>query len=248
MPANEMPADIRAQIQYPIQLMHTQFDDLYIIYQMRDTMTFFNMEDMWDDGDEVLGPILDSGLAIRFSIEPFYVVVDTADGLLPPATPRNQFALSMVFTSQDALNLRAIPMVYQDGDDYGRIVSLQVPKGHYFLGPEQADSAIDQNPEIARQIAWWNRRGLEVIHGHTTTLVVDGEVIYVEPIFLRSQQNPVTQLKAVAVVFRGVARMAPTLEEALRQAVDAHREKGASPRHTDVPGVEATDSNVSEAS
>ena len=53
--------------------------------------------------------------------------------------------------------------------------------------------------------------------------MVGNEVIYVEPIFLRSQQNPVTQLKRVAVVFRGVAAMGETFEEALRQAVDKAR-------------------------
>ena len=40
-----------------------------------------------------------------------------------------------------------------------------------------------------------------------------------QPIFLRSQQNAVTQLKRVVVVFRGRARMGKTLEEALRQAI-----------------------------
>ena len=104
-----------------------------------------------------------------------------------------------------------------------RTICLQVPKGHYFLGPEQADAAIDQEPSIAQNFSWWTRRGIEVIRGHTTALLVEGEVIYVEPIFLRSQQNPVTQLKQVCVVFRGKARMAPTLAEALRAAVDAHR-------------------------
>ncbi|MFT7579378.1 MAG: uncharacterized membrane protein (UPF0182 family) [Myxococcota bacterium] len=49
--------------------------------------------------------------------------------------------------------------------------------------------------------------------------------MYVEPIFLRSQQNPLTQMKRVVVVFRGKARMAPTLEEALRAAVSAHSEE-----------------------
>ena len=221
----EMPEAVRAQVQYPVQLMHIQFDDLYIVYQMADTMTFFNMEDMWDDADEVLGPILDQGHAIRFSIEPYFVMVDTGDGLLPASKQKTQFAMAMVFTPERALNLRAIPMVYQDGEDYGRIVCLQVPKGHYFLGPEQADATIDQDPEIAPRLTWWTRRGVEVIRGHTTTLVVQGEVIYVEPIFLRSQQNPFTQLKQVCVVFRGKAVMAETLEKALRQAVEWHRER-----------------------
>ena len=224
----EMPAEVRSQVQYPVQLMHVQFDDLYILYQMKDVMTFFNMEDMWDDGDEVLGPILDEGKAIRFSIEPFYVIADTADTAsgYPKATPAQQFAMAMAFTPEQALNLRAIPMVYMDGEDYGRIVCFQVPKGHYFLGPEQADALIDQDPEITQKITWWSRRGVEVIRGHTTALLIQNEVIYVEPVFLRSRQNPVPQLKQVAVVFRGKAVMAPTLEEALREVVDRHKTDG----------------------
>jgi len=102
---------------------------------------------------------------------------------------------------------------------------LQVPKGHYSYGPEQADAAIDQTPEISRQFDWWNRQGMDVIRGHTLTLLIDREVIFVEPIFLRSKQNPVTQLKQVCVVFRGRAAMAPTLEEALRKAIEAHGER-----------------------
>jgi len=219
-PGSEMPAEVRQHMQYSVQLFHIQFDDIYKLYQMKDPMTFFNMEDLWDDADEVLGPILDYGKAITFSIEPYHWIAHTG-GILPQSEPVVQFALGMAFTPEKALNLRAIPIVYQDGEDYGRIVVLQIPKGHYYLGPEQADAAIDQDPIISQQITWWNRLGSEVIRGHTTTLVVDGEVIYVEPLFLRSQQNPVTQLKRVLVVFRGKARMGRTLEEALRLAVES---------------------------
>ncbi len=217
-PGSSMPAEIREHMQYSVQLFHIQFDDIYKQYQMKDPMTFFNMEDLWDDADEVLGPIMDFGKAITFSVEPFHWMAQTG-GILPQSDRGAQFALGMAFTPEKALNLRAIPVVYQDGDDYGRIVVLQIPKGHFYLGPEQADAAIDQDPIISQQITWWNRLGSQVIRGHTTTLVVDGEIIYVEPLFLRSQQNPVSQLKRVVVVFRGKARMGKTLEEALRLAV-----------------------------
>ncbi len=217
-PEEEMPPELRAHIQYPIQLFHIQFDDIYKLYHMTDPMTFFNMEDVWDDADEVLGPIIDQGKAITFSVEPFHWIVEAGE-LFEGISQPTQFAMAMVFTNEKAVNLRAIPIVIQDGADYGKIVVLQVPKGHYYLGPEQADAAIDQNPEISQQIMLWNRRGADVIRGHTTTLVIGKEVIYVEPIFLRSQQNAVTQLKRVVVVFRGRARMGRTLEEALRKAV-----------------------------
>jgi hypothetical protein len=216
-----MPAGVRQQLTYPLQLFHTQFDDLYIYYHMDDPTYFFNMEDMWDDADEVLGPVMDKGRAITFSIEPQPIMLETG-GVLPASSSGAQFALVAAFTPEGARNLRAIPIAYQDGEDYGRLVVLQVPKGRYVVGPEQADSIIDQDPDISQQIAWWNRMGNQVIRGHTSLLLIDDEVFYIEPIFIRSEQNPITQLKRVVTVFRGQAYMAETLEEAIRQAVSNH--------------------------
>lgn len=218
----DMPADVRAQLTYPLQLFHVQFDDIYILYHMKDAMYFFNMEDMWDDADEVLGAILDKGEAITFSMEPYQCLLETgpdSGGALPAAQRRSQFSLVMAFTPESSWNLRAIPVAYQDGDDYGRLVVLQVPKGEYVMSPEQADAAIDQDTQISQRIAWWNRQGNDVIRGHTSLLPVGNEIIFIEPIFIRSQQNPATQLKRVVVVFRGKVAMRDTLAAAVRTAV-----------------------------
>jgi uncharacterized membrane protein (UPF0182 family) len=217
--AEKMPEGVKAQLTYPIQLLHIQFDDLYIYYHMKDPMYFFNMEDMWDDADEVLGPILDTGKAITFSMEPYQLMLETGKGVLPLANPRVQYSMAMVFTPEKALNLRGIPIVYQDPPDYGKITVLQVPKGQYVIGPEQADAAIDQEPNISQNFSWWNRRGMEVIRGHTSLLIVGNEILYVEPIFLRSQQNHLPQLKKVVVVFRGKPFMEDTLDQAVKTAV-----------------------------
>jgi len=214
----EIPPAVREHLQYPVQLFHIQFDDVFRLYHMTDPMTFFNMEDAWDDGDEVLGAILDNGKAITFSIEPYHWIGETGD-VLPESDQGAQFMLSMLFTPEGALNLRAMAYVYQDGADYGRIGVLQIPKGRYQIGPEQVDSAIDQDPEISQQITLWNRLGSEVIRGHTTAVLVGNELVYLEPIFIRSQQNPASQLKRVIVVIRGQAAMGETLEEAVRAAV-----------------------------
>ncbi|HUO84099.1 MAG TPA: UPF0182 family protein, partial [Thermoanaerobaculia bacterium] len=149
--------------------------------------------------------------------------------LLPASQERVQYAMSMPFTNEKALNLRAMPMVYQDAPDYGKLMVLQVPKGTFVPGPEQADAAIDQDPFISQNFSWWNRRGTEVIRGHTTALIVGNELLYVEPIFLRSQQNPVTQLKKVVVVFRGKPYMEDTLEEAVHAAVEGARGAATTP-------------------
>jgi len=113
--------------------------------------------------------------------------------------------------------------VYQTGEDYGTLSVLKLPKGMFFMGPEQADAAIDQDSFIAQEIGLWNRLGVEVIRGRTSTLIVEGEVLYVEPIFIRSRQNPVPQLQRVIVVLRGQPHMGRTIEEALKFAIEGGR-------------------------
>ena len=221
-PVGTMPDDVRSHVQYPMQLMYSQFDQIYPFYHQREPMTFYAGEDLLDDADEVLGPIRGQSNTITFS-QARYTWVAEAGGVLPEASEPVQFAMSMSYTPQDPLNLRGFATIYQTGDDYGTKSVLKIPKGHFFMGPEQADATIDQDDYIAQQIGLWNRLGVEVIRGKTSLMVIDEEMIYVEPIFIRSRQNPVPQLQRVIVVFRGKPHMGRTLEEALTFAIEGGR-------------------------
>lgn len=212
-----IPGPIEDQLTYPMALYHTQFDDLFIFYHMTDPLYFFNQEDSWDDADEVLGSVIESGESITFSIEPYNLVVE-AEGDLLEANTKQQLALSMPFSPEGAQNLRAIAFTYQQGKDYGKQFVLTVPKSHFIPGPEQVDAVIDQDPEISQQITLLNRDGNEVIRGHTTLLPIGKEVVYVEPLYIRSAQNPITQLKKVIVIVRGEPYMGDTLKQALSKA------------------------------
>lgn len=221
-PVESMPEDVRAHVQYPLQLMYSQFDQIYPFYHQREALTFYSGEDLLDDSDEVLGPIRGQSNTITFS-QGRYTWVAEAGGVLPEAEEPVQFALSMSYTPQDPLNLRGFATIYQTGDDYGKMSVLKIPKGHFFLGPEQADASIDQDDYIAQQIGLWNRLGVEVIRGKTSLVVIDEEMLYIEPIFIRSRQNPVPQLQRVIVVFRGKPHMGRTIEEALTFAIEGGR-------------------------
>jgi uncharacterized membrane protein (UPF0182 family) len=155
-----MPPRLKQQVQYPPQLFHVQFDDEYIYTHQLDPLTYFSQEDVFDDADEVVGPILGEGRQITFSKEPYYWVAQPGQSGLPASSQPTQFTQSLIFTPENALNLRSIVNVYQDGADYGKISVLEIPKGKYFLGPEQADAAIDQDPFISQQAGLWTRRGL----------------------------------------------------------------------------------------
>ena len=96
-----------------------------------------------------------------------------------------------------------------------------------------------EDPFISQNFSWWNRRGTEVIRGHTTLLMVGKEILYVEPIFLRSQQNHLPLLKKVVVVMRGRPFMEDTLDAAVRSAVKWWKTEGAKPGAGDGSGPQS---------
>jgi len=224
-PRSSMPSPVEAQLTYPLQWFHIQFDDIYKRYHQRDPIEFYNVEDLWDDADEVVGSI-GRGLTefgttdqMTFSYEGYNLLLDPND--LPPGwsdVPLEdlQFTLLMPFTPDGARNLRALVLAFQDPRHYGELLNLRIPQGEFIAGPEQADAYIDDDAQVNQQITLWVRHGSEVVRGHTILLPVRGDVLYVEPLWISSLQNPLPQIKLFSVVYRGRTTMATSLAEAIR--------------------------------
>jgi uncharacterized membrane protein (UPF0182 family)/uncharacterized membrane protein YbhN (UPF0104 family) len=218
-PKSAMPAALQRQVQYPTQLAHIQMDDIWIYTHVKNPLTYFAQEDLYDDADQVFGPMIAEGKKVTFSMEPYFWMAKPGDSGLPPSSSPQQFSMSMIFTPENANNVHAIGTVYMDGKDYGRMSYLVIPKGYYFMSPQQADAAIDQDPFVAQQLGYWNRTGLQLVRGQMMPLIADGELIYVEPLFIKSDQNPLPRLKRVLVVYRDRATMAQDLPTALQYAL-----------------------------
>ena len=223
-PRTAMPADVEAQLNYPLQWFHLQFDDIYKRYHMRHPLEFYNVEDIWDDADEVMGS-LGRGLEeygttdeMTFSYEGFNALLDPADlpaGAAAGAPGDLQYAMVMPFTPEGSRNLRALVIAMQDPGAYGRVVDLRVPQGVFVPGPEQADTIIDTDSQVNQQIALWIRHASEVIRGHTIVLPVKGDLVYIEPLWVSSTQNPLPEVKLFSVVYRGRCAMGTSVAEAL---------------------------------
>jgi len=224
-PRSAMPESVEAQLTYPLQWFHIQFDDIYKRYHQRNPIEFYNVEDLWDDADEVLGSI-GRGLTefgttdqATFSYEGHNLLIDPADLPAGSTTARAgdlQFALLMPFTPEGARNLRSVIVALQDAGHYGALLSLQIPQGEFVPGPEQVDTYIDTDAQVNQQITLWVRHGAEVVRGHTLLLPVLGDILYVEPLWIVSLQNQLPQLKLFSVVYRGRTTMATSLAEAIR--------------------------------
>jgi uncharacterized membrane protein (UPF0182 family) len=225
-PPSEMPAPVKAQLTYPLQWFHVQFDDIYKRYHQKDWIQFYNVEDLWDDADEVIGSVGRGlkGFGITdqstFSFEGHPMLIDPAD--LPAGTGIGtpgelQYTMVWPFTPEGNRNLRAYVIVFQDPENYGKLVSLQIPQGQFVPGPEQIESYIDNDRPVHQQVTMWIRHASEVIRGHMVVLPVKGDLMYVETIWVSSTQNELPQLKLFAVRYRGRITSGLTLEEAIRK-------------------------------
>ena len=244
-PRDAMPQPVREQLNYPLQWFHLQFDDIYKRYHMTDPLEFYNVEDLWDDADDVVGS-LGRGLEeygtmdeMTFSHEGSNALIDPAD--LPAGTQAGkpgelQYAMMMPFTPEGGRNLRSLILALQDPETYGKLISLRVPQGVYIPGPEQADTIIDTDSQVNQQIALWIRHASEVIRGHTILLPVKGDLVYIEPLWISSIQNNLPEVKLFSVVYRGRCVMSTSVEKAIRY-LDATEAKEQS--ENELPWFEA---------
>jgi uncharacterized membrane protein (UPF0182 family) len=222
--ADAMPHAVRSQLNYPLQWFHLQFDDIYKRYHMTNPVEFYNVEDLWDDADEVLGS-LGRGLEeygtrdeMTFSYEGFHALVDPAD--LPPGSnvgrPGDlQYAMLMPFTPEGQRNMRSLIVALQDPGSYGRLLDLRVPQGVFLPGPEQADTIIDTDSQVNQQVALWVRHASEVIRGHTIVVPVKGDLLYIEPLWISSIQNHLPEIKLFSVVYKGRCVMSTSVARAI---------------------------------
>lgn len=220
-----MPTAVRAQLTYPLQWFHLQFDDIYKRYHQQDPLEFYNLEDLWDDADETLGS-LGRGLSgfgtqdqMTFSYEGYQALLDPADlpaGVEAGPAGELQYALLMPFTPEGARNLRSLVIALQDPGSYGRLLSLQIPQGTFVPGPEQVDAYIDNDRPVHQQVTMWIRHGSEVIRGNTLLLPVAGDLLYLETIWVNSLQNDLPQLRLIVSRYRNRISSGATLDEAIR--------------------------------
>jgi uncharacterized protein len=158
-------------------------------------------------------------------MEPFYV------SMRLPGERGVEFVLMLPFQIERPPSMPAWLSARCDGPHYGQLHALTFPQG--VDGPSQAESFIDQNPEISGQLTLWNQQGSRVLRGNLLALPLDQSILYVKPIFLVAVQNSavdpnqtsVPQLTRVILVNEGRAVMAPTLGEALAALV--HGQSGA---------------------
>ena len=202
-PLDSMPADLRAHLRYPEDLFHVQ-TELYGTYHMAEPDIFYHREDQWQK------PVL--------SIAP-----ERPDPFLRhmvmrlPEEKQAEFILMVPFTPRGKDNLASWMVARNDGAHYGELVVYRFPKQSLVFGPTQIVNRINQDTEIARQIALWDQGGSTVIRGNLLVIPIEESLIYVMPLYLRAQGGRIPELKRVVVAYQNRVVMEETLDAGLTQ-------------------------------
>ena len=202
-PLDSMPADLRAHLRYPEDLFHVQ-SELYGAYHMAEPDVFYHREDQWQK------PVLSMAPERP---DPFlrHMVMRL------PEERQAEFILMVPFTPRGKDNLASWMVARNDGEHYGELVVYRFPKQSLVFGPTQIVNRINQDTEIARQVALWDQGGSQVIRGNLLVIPIEESLIYVMPLYLRAQGGRIPELKRVVVAYQNRVVMEETLDAGLAQ-------------------------------
>ena len=236
----DMPADLQSHIRYPTTMFLIQ-SRVYQDYHMRDPITFYAGEDQWEIGTEmydntdaqtsqVSTPQPTSPLTPRVRVEkklpsnvqpvePYYVILKL------PGEEKSEFMLMLPYTPRNKPNLIAWLGARCDLSQYGQLLVYRFPKQALVPGPMQAEIFISQQPEISQQISLWNTQGTRVLRGNLLILPMNNSLLYVEPIYIQSdnEDTAIPELRRVVVGYKKIEDDNPqivwgeTLDDALRE-------------------------------
>ena len=227
----EMPDELKAHIRYPMAMFLIQAR-VYQDYHMKDPVTFYAGEDKWEIGRELYdntdaqvqqapqqprSPFVPQQQTVQRSaaegqpVEPYYVVIRL------PGEEKAEFMLMLPFTPLNKPNLTAWLAARCDQPQYGQLLVYRFPKGKQIAGPMQVENFISQEPDISQQISLWNTEGSRVLRGNLLILPMNNSLLYVEPIYIQSEdeKTAIPELRRVVIGYENEVVWGETLEDAL---------------------------------
>ncbi|MCH8298448.1 MAG: UPF0182 family protein [Chloroflexi bacterium] len=205
-----MPADLQAHIRYPNGLFSVQAD-MYLRYHITDPQVFFNQAEQW-------AIPLDNRFGQRgVEVHPSYLILQM------PGGDREEFVLMLPFTPAGGKkNLVGWLTARNDGEHYGKLNAFIVPSDPQVHGPSQVEARIEIDPVISQQFTLWGGEGpgSRIVRGQLLVIPVGDAIIYVEPLYLRSESLAFPELKKVILADGSNVVMADSVGEGLAMLLE----------------------------
>jgi len=206
-PLDKMPPFLRKHFRYPTDMFLIQAH-IYNVYHMTDPQVFYNQEDYWNIPTEIYSDT-------EQPMFPYYIIMKL------PQEKAEEFILMLPLTPSKKNNMIAWLCARCDAPNYGKLIVYKLPKEKLIYGPMQIEARINQKPDISSEFTLWGQKGSRVIRGNLLIIPIARSFIYVEPVYLQSEQSQMPELKRVVTAFGDKLEMRKTLDRALRAIFSA---------------------------
>ncbi len=224
-PASAMPRAVAEHLRYPSDLMAVQAA-MYGIYHVTNPSTFYSGGNAWSlaaqpqngsigsAGGFGLGPSPSQGV-----MSPIYEMAEV------PGTNEPALALMEAFVpfSQGGgqQNLTGLLFGEASATDPTQLMALVTPSSGQIDGPALVASRIVSATNVSQEITLLDQHGSSVTLGGLTALPLGQNLLWVRPMYVSSQSNPLPEIKEVIGVYGTQVAMEPTFAGVLRDIFGA---------------------------
>ncbi|MBO5453807.1 MAG: UPF0182 family protein [Clostridia bacterium] len=184
------PDELAEKSSYPEWLFSLQ-SKVYALYHTTEAAAFYNNSDMYQIANEKYNN------DIR-QILPYYNYLKLEEF----NNNSEEMVLMLPYTMYNRENMVSWIAVGNSGKNYGKIIAYKFPKNLSIYGPLQIENLIDNDSEISKELALWNTGEGNVIRGNLLVIPVNNTILYIEPVYLNSENQaalPVLQRVIVAL-------------------------------------------------
>ncbi|MDQ7908741.1 UPF0182 family protein [Phytohabitans sp. ZYX-F-186] len=210
-PKSEIPPELAAHFRYPADLFKVQ-RNLLARFHVTDPGEFFNGSDFWEVPNTPDAP--DTGV----KQPPYYLLTQF------PEQDQPRFQLTSAVTPLGRQNLAAIISgSYVDGKPQLQVWEL--PDQTAVQGPVQVHQRMtNTNAQIRQDLNLLSSNQAQVLYGNLLSLPFGGGMLYVEPVYVKSnQENAYPVLQKVLMSYGdggSYVVLANSLQEGIKELVD----------------------------
>lgn len=205
-PMEEIDPAIKQHFRYPEDMFRVQ-SELLQRYHIPDADGFYNASDEWElPSDNAFAD--NNGSNITRTFPPTYQLIRL------PGEEEEDFSLIQPFTPADRDVLSAYLAASGDPDN-PELRVLQMPPTETVFGPEQIHARIQQDADVSELITLLGDAGSSIILGNLIVVPIEESLLYAQPLFLKSDQSDIPELRRVILVYGDRVVMEPRLDLAL---------------------------------
>lgn len=221
-PISRMGTTLRTHLRYPQDLLMVQAA-MYGKYHVGadQASLFYSASAAWDlsetstsiDG-QPRNPLQTNPDGSTASFRPIYELLQLPGeqgetfNALEPLVPYSQSA-------NKVQTLKALLVADSSYASYGKLEAFVTPASVSIPGPSYANSEINSNTTVSKQITLLGQGGSVVSLGAVQILPIADSLLYVRPLYLSSSQVDLPTLADVVIQYGDQVAMAPTLDQAL---------------------------------